>query len=179
MSNWHLLVVDIQQSFSRHITGWEDMLPRCETMIKAAHELGIPVTATEQYPEKLGTTVPEIKRLLSNTPVFEKVAFSSLAHPEAKKLICASLPVKLLLLGIETHVCVLQTALDALSEVQGKITPYVLVDAVGSRRTIDRDTALSRLQREGAVLSTVESAIFEILGKAGTPAFKRILPLVK
>ncbi len=177
--DWHLLVVDLQQGFAPHIQGWEGVLACSVTMINAARALEIPITATEQYPAKLGPTVPEIKDALGDAPVFSKTVFSCLRVPEVWARVTAAAPVNLLLLGIETHVCLLQTAIDALQRAPGRIRPYMLVDAIGSRRALDRDTALDRLRHAGAILTTVESAIFEALEEAGTARFKRILPLVK
>lgn len=177
--NWHLLVVDLQEGFAPHIHGWDGVLSRSATMIAAAREMRIPITATVQYPEKLGTIVSEIKAALGEAPVCSKTVFSCLRVPDVRARTHAAAPVNLLLAGIETHVCILQTALDALEQASGPVRPYVLVDAVGSRRPLDRDTALRRLERAGAVLTTVESAIFEALEEAGTPRFKRVLPLVR
>lgn len=176
--NWHLLVVDLQKAFADHILDWSQVVARSAVMIQAAEKLGVPVSATEQNPEKLGPTVPEIAEHLKSVPVFSKKVFSSLGVPELKTKIAAQSPLNLIVVGIETHVCILQTALSAL-EMEKRVTPYIPVDAVSSRRRIDRDTALGRLQREGAVLTTVESVIFEILGEAGTDRFRSILPLVK
>ena len=176
---WHLLVVDIQDAFAPHITGWDAVTSRARIMIEAARKLDAAVTATEQYPERLGPTIAPVKAALDGLPIFPKTAFSSLRVPEVLARITDTRPVHLLLVGIEAHVCVLQTALDALALPGGGVTPYVLVDAVSSRRPLDRDTAFRRLECAGAVLSTVESAIFEMLGRAGTARFKSILPLVK
>ena len=177
--NWHLLVVDLQEGLAPHIHGWDGLCSRAVTMINAARELAIPITATEQNPEKLGGTIPAVKAALGETPVFSKLAFNCLRAPEVPARVCAPAPVNLLILGIETHVCILQTGLDALARFSGDIRPYVLVDAVGSRRPLDRDTALRRLERAGAVLTTVESVIFEILQEAGTSRFRRVLPFVR
>ncbi len=175
---WHLLVIDIQAAFASHIENWDAVCTRSQIMIQAADRLGIPIIVTEQYPEKLGATVPEIKKVLPDTPLFSKMAFSCLADPEVANRVTRETPVNLLLIGIETHVCVLQTALDALNNLDG-VTPYVIVDAVGSRKKQDREVALRRLEKEGAILTTSESVIFELLEQAGTEAFKKVLPLVK
>jgi nicotinamidase-related amidase len=169
--------VDIQEGFAPHIHGWESLLGRSETIVEAARRLGLPMTATEQNPAKLGSTVDRISSRIPEVPVYPKMTFSSLRVPEVWNRVAAATPVNLVLLGIETHVCILQTALEALS--MSGVTPYLLVDAISSRRELDRDTALRRLQRSGAVLTTVESVIFEILGEAGTDGFRAVLPLVK
>jgi nicotinamidase-related amidase len=176
--NWHLLVVDIQEAFAPHIHGWERVIAGGERMIQAARKLAVPVTATEQNPAKLGPTVPRIARALGDAPVYTKMAFSSLRVPAVWRGLAEAAPVNVVCVGIEAHVCVLQTALDALA-MPGGVTPFVPVDAVSSRRELDRDTALRRLERAGAVLTTVESVIFEILEEAGTDRFRAVLPLVK
>jgi nicotinamidase-related amidase len=176
--SWHLLVIDIQEAFVPHIAGWDSVVARAETMVRAARRLGVPVTVTEQNPDKLGPTCPPIAAALPDVPVHSKLAFSCLRVPEVRSRVAADAPVNLICVGIEAHVCVLQTALDALS-VPGGVTPYLPVDAIGSRRALDRDTALRRLERAGAVLTTVESVVFEILGAAGTDRFRAVLPLVK
>ena len=175
---WHLLVIDTQEAFVPHIDGWDSMVRRTETMVLAARRLDVPVTATEQNPGKLGPTVPPVVAALGDSPVYSKLAFSCLRVPEVRDRIAGEVPVNLVCVGIEAHVCVLQTALDALG-LPGGVTPYLAVDAIGSRRALDRSTALRRLERAGAVLTTVESVIFEILGAAGTDRFRAVLPLVR
>ena len=176
--NWFLLVVDLQKGFAPHIHQWDSILDRAQTMIKAARVLELPMTATEQNPAKLGPTVPPVADVLSGVPIFEKMAFSSLRVPEVWNRVAALGPAHLILIGIESHVCVLQTTLDALA-MEAEITPYLPVDAISSRRALDRDTAFRRLERAGAVLTTVESVILEIVGEAGTDQFRGVLPLIK
>lgn len=177
--NWHLLVVDLQSGFAPHILQWDKLCQRAGTMIQAARRLGIPVTVTEQNPERLGATIPETAALLSDCPCFTKMTFSCLAHRDVQSRIMGAEPVNLVLVGIETHVCILQTALDALAHKPPAVTPYIPVDAVSSRFLLDKEIALRRLEREGAVLTTVESVIMEMVKEAGTDRFKAILPLVK
>jgi nicotinamidase-related amidase len=175
---WHLLVVDIQEAFAPHIHHWEPLLARCAVMIKAARALGLPITATEQNPSKLGHTVAPIAALLDGVPLFEKMAFSALRVPAVWNRIAARGPVNLILVGIESHVCILQTALTALG-MGTAVTPYLPLDAIGSRRVLDRDTAFRRLEQGGAVATTVESVILEIVQEAGTDRFRSVLSLIR
>ncbi|MBN1421731.1 MAG: hydrolase [Planctomycetes bacterium] len=173
---WQLLVVDHQKAFVPHIAGWEGLIDRSRVMIRAARALEIPITATEQNREKLGPLVPEIAGELEGVPTFDKMTFSSFRDDAARERIRSLDAPRVLIVGIETHVCVLQTALDLVRE---GFEPHVLADAVGSRRAQDRETALARLRAAGVVVSTVEAAIYEVLERAGTDAFRRILPIVR
>jgi len=173
---WQLLVVDPQKAFVPHIAGWQGLIERARVMIRAARALEIPITATEQNREKLGPLVPEIAGEIAGVPVFNKMTFSSYRDDATRERIRSLDAPRILIVGIETHVCVLQTALDLAG---ATFEPYVLADAVGSRRAEDREVALARLRASGVVVSTVESAIYEILERAATEAFRRVLPIVR
>jgi nicotinamidase-related amidase len=134
----------------------------------------MPVQCTEQYPRGLGPTVPELARRLPERP--DKVAFSSCAVPAVVETFRRQARPKVVLCGIETHVCVLHSALDLLAL---DFRVWVAVDAVGSRYRIDHDVALRRLEQAGAVLTTTETCLFEWVGGAGHPQFKAISTLVQ
>jgi nicotinamidase-related amidase len=170
-----LLVVDIQEKLLPSIADGAEVAKTAGRLIDAAGVLGVPCLATEQYPAGLGRTVAEIGRRLAEASVFEKTRFSACGQEVLKRLAELERP-NVVIAGIETHVCVQQTVLDLLQ--LGRL-PFVCADAVGSRRTMDRDIALLRMRQAGAVVTTAESVIFELLGKAGTDEFKRILPIVK
>lgn len=170
-----LLIVDMQAKLLPVIDGHEQVTANCLKLIEAAQILDVPVTATEQYPKGLGPTIPEIAERLPDRP--EKIEFSCLncldwsstaADPES----CF----KVVVAGIEAHVCVLQTVLDLLS--QG-FRVFVPADAVSSRKPLDREIALQRMVASGAVLTTTESVLFEWCERAGTPEFKKISQLVR
>lgn len=171
-----LLVVDIQERLLPQIHEHESVVARAEQMIRAALALELPVTVSEQYPRGLGPTTPAISAAAQAAPRLEKTTFSFCADTSCREHITALLRPQVLLIGIETHVCVQQTALDLL-ELQ--MQPFVLADAVSSRRVFDRDVALERMRAAGAIVTTVESAIFQLVHEAGTERFKRILPLVR
>jgi nicotinamidase-related amidase len=143
-------------------------------LVDAARALGMTVQATEQYPKGLGATVSELAARLPVRP--EKTAFSCCAIPAVIEGFRSAGRFKVLLAGIETHVCVQQTALDLLAL---DFRVYVAADAVASRYGVDHDRALQRLENAGAVITTSESAVFEWVGVAGTPQFKEISRLVQ
>jgi len=171
-----LLVIDIQERLLPFIENREMVVTQAERMIRAARALEIPVTLSEQYVKGLGATVPPIAQAAQEVPRFEKLTFSFVAHEPGRKHLSAVLRPQVLLVGIETHVCVQQTALDLL---EMQMQPVVLADAVGSRRTLDYQVALDGMRTAGVLVTTVESAIFQLVRAAGTEQFKRILPLVK
>jgi hypothetical protein len=142
------------------------------TLIDGAEALGVPIVITEQYPKGLGETVPEVsEHLPDGTEPLEKVCFSA-AEAEGFDLGGRE---QALVCGVEAHVCVNQTVLDLLdagTEVQ------VAEDAVGSRFAENKQVGLRKMERAGAVLTSVETALFELLGRAGTDEFKRIQKLI-
>jgi nicotinamidase-related amidase len=172
-----LLVVDIQEKFRPVIVGMEELIRQAQILARAAVRLGIPVFATEQYPRALGPTAPEIKQWLpANQEYPDKLCFSSLGCEPFAKGLAATKRKQVVITGIETHVCVMQTGLELLAEGYGV---YVVVDAVSSRKGSDREAALARLEKHGAELVTTEMAVFEWLRAAGTPEFKDLQALVK
>jgi nicotinamidase-related amidase len=170
-----LLVVDVQEKLLPKIHRADHVERNIAFVLDACKVLGVPAVATEQYPKGLGKTVPELARRIDN-PVPEKLAFSSCAVPQVVEGFRSSGRICILVVGIETHVCVLQTVLDMVA--QG-LQVFVAVDAVGSRYPNDHETALRRMEQAGIVLCTAETAVFELTGQAGTPAFKEISRLVQ
>ena len=171
-----LLVVDIQERLLPSIAEYERVLAQAERIIRAATVLELPITIPEQYPRGLGPTHPTIRDAAPGAVRTEKMTFSYCADPACRARLAAVGRPQVLLVGIEAHVCVQQTALDLLDL---QMQPYVLADAVGSRWTFDCEIALAGMRTAGVVVTTVESAIFRMLHEAGTARFKRILPLVR
>ena len=173
-SDTGLLVVDMQEKLLKLIPGHERIIWNCRRLIDGAKVLGMPVAATEQYPQGLGPTTPELKQRLGEVPA--KLAFScgecSPIFDEWQKQGIF----KVLVCGIESHVCVQQTVLDLLGEVY---RVYLAVDAIGARHAIDHDTAIRRMDSSGATITTTEAALFEWCEVAGTPEFKQISALVR
>jgi nicotinamidase-related amidase len=167
-----LIVVDVQEGFRKAIPDFDRVARATATLIEGAEALGVPIVITEQYPKGLGETAPEVaEHLPEGTEPLEKVCFSA-ADAEGFDLGGRD---QALVCGIETHVCVNQTVLDLLgsgAEVQ------VAEDAVASRSAENREVGLHKMERAGAVLTSVETALFELLGRAGTDEFKRIQKLI-
>jgi nicotinamidase-related amidase len=169
-----LLVIDVQEKLMALIPSAAEVIRNIAFLIDAARVLEMPVQATEQYPKGLGATVSELARRVPQRP--EKVAFSCCAIPSVVENFRRAARPKLLLAGIETHVCVQQTALDLLAL---GFRVYIPADSVASRQAIDHEHALRRLENAGAIITTCESAVFEWIGAAGTPQFKEISRLVQ
>src|SRR5438876_6656358 len=143
-------------------------------LIDAARLLDMPVQATEQYPKGLGPTVPDLARRLPERP--DKTTFSSCAAPGVVETLRRAARPKVVLAGIEAHVCVLNTALDLLAL---GFRVYVAADAVASRYPTDREFALRRLEQAGAILTTAEACVFEWIGGASHPQFKAMSTLIQ
>src|SRR5262245_17256481 len=169
-----LLVIDLQEKLLVKIPSSDAVVRNTAFLIDAARLLEVPVQATEQYPKGLGPTTPELAKRLPERP--DKVAFSCCAVPSVVEAFRRNARPKVVLAGIETHVCVQQTALDLLAQGFQVAIP---VDAVGSRYAIDHDYALRRLERAGAVLTTAETVAFEWVGGADHPRFREISKLVQ
>jgi len=169
-----LLVVDVQEKLIRAIADGPRVVFNVRRLIEGAEILGLAVVATEQYPQGLGPTVPELAGRLGNVP--SKLTFSCGGCPGIFRDLENRGIHKLLLCGVEAHVCVQQTALDLLA---GGWRVYVAADAVGSRFEIDCRTALGRMDSAGATLTTTEAALFEWCRVAGTPQFNQISRLAQ
>jgi len=170
-----LLVIDVQQRLIPAIRNAERIVWNCRRLLTGARVLDVRTAITEQNPEKLGETVAELAAAYAGH-VPAKMAFSCGACGEVFADWREAGIERVLLCGIETHVCVAQTAFDLLA---AGYQAYVAVDAVGSRAALDHETALRRLESSGAVLTTAEAALFEWCERAGTPQFKQISALVK
>ncbi|MCL5271274.1 MAG: hydrolase [bacterium] len=172
-----VMVVDMQDRLLPAIHEREAVVRRAEILIKAARILGIPIIWTEQYRKGLGETDPTIRQAIgSAAEAMEKRSFGCFGDEDIAAALIQSGRRQIVLCGIETHVCILQTALKALEKGWDVL---LAEDAVGSRRPADREAALRRLAQAGAVPATVEMVIMECLRVAGGDHFKAILPLLK
>jgi nicotinamidase-related amidase len=169
-----LLVVDIQEKLLPTICDCARLLWNARRLVDGAQVLGLPVAATEQYPKGLGPTVAKLAQRLQSRE--SKLTFSCGGCPEIFDDFRARGISKLLVCGIEAHVCVQQTVLDLLAD---GWRVYVAVDAVGSRFEVDYRMALQRMDSAGATLTTSEAALFEWCQVAGTPQFKQISRLAR
>lgn len=171
-----LVVIDVQEKLFAKVKDQERIANNIRRLIQFAGILGMPVVLTEQYPKGLGSTIPEIRNLTSEIKPIEKLEFSCLASSAFRERLDEIQARNLILTGIEAHICVAQTAIEALAEGYGV---YVVQDAVSSRRLEDKAVAIERMRNQGAIIVTTEMLMYEILRKAGTPEFKKILELVK
>lgn len=169
-----LLVIDVQDRINSVMLD-QSHIPRLEVLIEACRALGVPVTGSEQYPKGLGGTVEPLAGLLGETPK-AKNTFSCGRDTVLREEIAAAGRSQIIVTGIETHVCVLSTALDLIDAGYRVHVPH---DAVNSRRAADRSWALQRMQQAGAQITTTESALFELLERCDTDDFKIVARLVK
>ncbi|MDZ4819671.1 MAG: hydrolase [Planctomycetota bacterium] len=169
-----LLVVDVQSKLVGLIAEHEKLVWNIRRLLDGAKILEVPAFSTVQYPQGLGGMVPELAERLS-APL-NKMTFSCGGSVEFCEHVRTLNRPRILVAGIESHVCVQQTVLDLLSE---GYRVYVAVDAVGSRGTLDRDIALRRMESSGATLTTTEAALFEWCQASGTPRFKQISQLIR
>jgi nicotinamidase-related amidase len=169
-----LLVIDVQEKLVPKLFDPALVVRNIAFLLDATQLLKMPVQCTEQYPRGLGATVPELAGKLLQRP--DKVAFSCCAVPSIVQTFHREARPKIVLCGIETHVCVLHTALDLLAL---DFLVFIAVDAVASRSRVDHDIALRRLERAGAILTTSEMCVFEWIGGAGHPQFKAISRLIQ
>lgn len=169
-----LLVVDLQEKLLPKIINADDVARNATFIVKAAKTLGVPVLATEQYPKGLGATVEPLRSLIEK--VWEKQSFSAVREGGVLDFLKSDARIKVVLVGIEAHICVMQTVLDLLN--QG-FHVFICVDAVSSRYAIDVKIALKRMQQAGAVLVTSETCVYELLETAANPVFKEISVMVQ
>ena len=169
-----LLVVDLQERLLPSIQQGPRVIWNVRRLIDGARILGLDIAATEQYPKGLGPTTPVLAERLGEIP--SKLTFSCGECAAIFRRWAERGRPKVLVVGVETHVCVQQTVLDLLGD---GFRVYVAVDAVGSRFEIDYGTALRRMESAGATLTTTEAALFEWCEVAGTPEFKQISQLVR
>lgn len=170
------LVIDIQERLFPHISENETMLQNCIKLIEGLKVLNIPVFVTEQYKKGLGETLSPIVSLFEHFEGIEKLAFSCVDEPHYFQKLESSKKCNVIICGMETHVCILQTCLDLLE--QGYM-PVVVEDAVSSRKLSDKATALARIRQEGGIVTSTESILFELTRAAGSDTFKAISKLVK
>jgi nicotinamidase-related amidase len=169
-----LVVVDVQEAFRKALPDTFDAIAASVAkLVQGAEAMGVPIVVTEQYPQGLGHTVAEVAGLLpQGIEPIEKVRFSA-AEADGFDLDGRD---QALVCGIETHVCVNQTVLDLLDE---GVEVHVAGDAVGSRTDANRELGLHKAERAGAVLTSVETALFELLRGSDAAEFKQVQALVK
>ena len=173
-----LMIVDPQEKLMAAIYKAERVVQNTSLLIHCAKTLEIPILATTQYKKGLGPYVPELEELVSAVPCIDKIEFNAFASSAVNKMV-NSLPKSvdtILLAGAEAHICIFQTAMGAL---KAGYQPWIVADAVSSREKRNVKLALSRMQALDMTVGPTEMAIYELLQKAGSPAFKAMLPYLK
>ncbi len=167
------VIIDVQERLVPAIDEKESVVHNVVRLVSFSRIINVPVLLTEQ--EKLGSTLPEIERAIPEVQAVTKCHFNCFGSEIFREKIKKSGRKVLILAGIEAHICVLQTALSALSE----FNVHVVSDAVSSRAPHNREVALTRMVQAGVSITSTETVIYELLEKAGTPVFRKTLPLVK
>jgi len=170
------LVIDIQEKLFPHIEEKNILLENILKLLKGLKLLKIPFILNEQYPKGIGHTIEPIKKLLGDVKVYEKVTFSCCKTKETMNAIKKHNKKFIIIFGIETHVCVLQTVLDLL---ENGFIPIVVSDCVNSRKKSDNDVAISRMIQSGAIITTYESLLFELCVSSNNEVFKEISKIIK
>jgi nicotinamidase-related amidase len=166
-----LVVIDVQEAFAKAVERFDEVAQQTAILVRGARVLGLPVLVTEQYPRGLGDTVPVVQEALDGVERIPKTVFSA-ARADGFDLAGRD---QVLVCGVETHVCVNQTVHDLLA---GGVETHVAIDAVSSRTAANREPGLRKMEESGAILTSVETALFELLGAAGSDEFKTIQKLV-
>lgn len=169
-----LLVVDVQQKLLPTIFNAADIEPSIARLVDGANILGVPVLHTEQYPKGLGASVKSLSSRIADKPT-EKITFSCLGSEEFKDRLAGTKRQKVVVCGMETHICVQQTAFDLLA--QG-YSVFLATDSVGARDEKDHSVAMRRMEASGVCLTTTEATLFEWCERAGTKEFKSIQKLI-
>ena len=176
-----LVIIDLQVKLASamDLVALQVVTKNCAILLQAASLMQVPTIVTEQYPQGLGETLPELKQYLSNTKLnaklITKTAFSACAEPAFKQHLHSD-KTQIVLTGMEAHICVLQTALDLL---QTNKQVFVVEDAIISRSASNKANALARLRDAACIITNTESVVFEWLGSANHEAFKSITKLIK
>lgn len=172
-----LIVVDLQEGFAATIHEWDKIVARTAIVVQTAKSLEVPILAVEQYPQRLGSTVAAIRSALPETVApIAKTAFSACGAVGFMDLLAASGRKQVMLCGIETHVCMNQSAHDLLA---AGYQVHLLHDCTSSRHPADREAGLAKMRTSGAIPCTSEMAVFELMRDAKHEKFKTIHPLIK
>jgi nicotinamidase-related amidase len=170
-----LIVVDCQERMMPAIHNSVALTERIATLIRGCRLLEVPILTAQQYTKGLGDTVPELRNALGSFDHIEKIAFSCMGEPRFVEKLKLEQRANIIVCGVEAHVCVQQTVLDLL---QDGYNVYVIADCIGSRKEMDRLYSEQRMREAGAILTTLESVLFELLISADNPKRKDISKLI-
>ena len=174
-SQFVIIDMQVKLALAMELQAMQAVTKNCAILLQAANLMQVPTLVTEQYPQGLGETLPELKQHFLNTKSIAKTAFSACAEPAFKQLLPVDKP-QIVLAGMEAHICVLQTALGLLN---AHMQVFVVEDAIISRNFSHKANAIARLRDAGCVITNTESVLFEWLGNANHAAFKAISKLIK
>ncbi len=172
-----IIIIDLQERLLKPISNKKLLINSVSSIIEAADILGVRKMYTEQIPEKLGSTISILKtneRNLAN--YYSKSCFSCIQSKQIYQAVCDESPTNIIICGIETHICIQQTALD-LKDLNYKV--FVIADAVSSRNNYDHDISIKRMQKSGIEISSTESIIFELCNNSDRKEFREISKLIK
>lgn len=170
------LVIDIQEKLYPHIHEHEALARNTGVLVEGLKLLGVPLLVTQQYTKGLGPTITELMDLVGDFPVLEKTAFSCCDEPEFIRILNEMRRHFILIAGIESHVCVMQTVIDL---IERGYQPVLVEDCVASRKAGDKSISVRRMHKEGAIVTSYESILFELCRFSGTDQFRAISKLVK
>jgi len=171
-----LLIIDVQENFKPVISNWKILIENINKLIKSFQILKVPILVTEQYPKGLGKTIPEIQRNLAIYKPIAKREFSCFSNKSFLNKLKKLKKKNIIICGIEAHVCIINTLLDAISK---GFNVHLVVDAISSRKEIDIKTAIQRAKQAGAFLATTEMIIFQLTKTSTFKRFKDIIKIVK
>jgi nicotinamidase-related amidase len=170
------LFIDIQEKLFPHMYEKEHLEQNLVKLSAGFISLEIPFIVTEQYTKGLGFTIAGLRTAIADSPAIEKVSFSCCDESAFADSLKSTGKKNVIICGIETHVCVMQTAIDL---IQAGFQPVVIQDCVSSRKLSDKIIAIERMRQEGAIISSLESILFELTRYSGTDTFKTISKLIK
>ena len=171
-----LVVIDFQMAMLKVIETWKNTARKVNQLTQAAHVLDIPLLVTEQYRQGLGETIPEVAREMKSPTMFHKEHFSACLERDFLPIVRSFDRTKLVIAGMETHVCVLQTGLDL---IKAGFQVHLVSDAVASRTNENRDLAIGIFREAGAIITSTEMVIFQWACRSNTDDFRKILPILK
>ncbi len=169
------IVIDYQEKIVPAMANQEELLRKSVILLKGLQAIGIPMILTTQYAKGLGMNLPEITDAIGSEEYIDKGTFSVYDSPQAKEKLGTQRK-NVIVCGIEAHICVLQTVIDLKA---AGYQPILVADCISSRSLEDKEMALVRAQQEGALITTAEAILYELLQKSGTDTFKQISKLVK
>ncbi len=176
LDNTVLVIIDVQGKLAALMHDRERLFKNLSRLIEGAQVLHVPILVTEQYPKGLGETASELKALMPTIQPIEKISFSCMGEEKFVQALESTKREQILVAGIESHICVYQTVSDMLAE---GFEVHCVTDAISSRTQENREIGLTRMKEEGAILTSTEMCLFELLKIAGTSSFKAISALVK